>query len=279
MKGKKMSLSLEHLQEWNSSISNVLKSLNTPELPSTLINAINTLIYTESMIVCLEKKGLPPILLASEGVPLLKESLLLDRYFTMIYLIDPFCLAVQNGLSEGFYHITDIAPDDFLDSEYYKSFYVKSDTKEDCYFIIDINPETKISICIYHNKHDYSYSRQEIALARSAYPLIKELALMAWKTSEHSATSKENSEDKSLSEQIEASFNKFGDGILTTREREVAHLILRGHSSKSAARELSISPGTVQEHRKKTYLKLEISSQAELFSFFIDYISSNGTLK
>jgi len=253
--------------------------LHTTEFPSALINAIKTLIYTESMIVCLEKKGLPPTLLASEGVPLLKESLLLDRYFTMIYLIDPFCLAVKNGLAEGFYHITDIAPDGFFDSEYYKSFYVKSDTKEDCYFIIDIDQETKISICIYHNKHDYSYSKQEIALARSAHSLIKELALIVWKTSNHTVIAEENSEVKSLSKQVEASFNKFGDGILTAREREVAHLILRGHSSKSAARELSISPGTIQEHRKKIYCKLEISSQAELFSFFIDYISSNGVLK
>lgn len=274
-----MSLSLDHLKEWNSSISSAIKSMHTTEFPCALINAIKTLIYTESMIVCMEKKGLPPTLLASEGVPLVKENLLLDRYFTMIYLIDPFCLAVENGLAEGFYHITDIAPDDFFDSEYYKSFYVKSDTKEDCYFIIDIDLETKISICIYHNKHDYSYSKQEKELARGAYSLIKELALMVWKTTNHVVTTEGNADVKSLSKQIEASFNKFGDGVLTAREREVAHLILRGHSSKSAARELSISPGTIQEHRKKIYCKLDISSQAELFSFFIDYISSNDTFK
>jgi DNA-binding CsgD family transcriptional regulator len=274
-----MSFSLDHFTQWNSSVSNALKCLHTTEFPTALISAIKTLIYTESMIVCLEKKGLPPTLLASEGVPLVKENLLLDRYFTMIYLIDPFCLAVENGLSEGFYHITDIAPDDFFDSEYYKSYYVKSDTKEDCYFIIDIDQETKISICIYHNKHDYSYSKEEILFARSTYSLIKELALMVWKTSNLNVITEENSVVKSLGKQIEASFNKFGSDILTAREREVAHLILRGHSSKSAARELSISPGTVQEHRKKIYFKLDISSQAELFSFFIDYISSSDEQK
>ncbi|MCY1450129.1 Bacterial regulatory protein, luxR family [compost metagenome] len=68
----------------------------------------------------------------------------------------------------------------------------------------------------------------------------------------------------------------FGADLLTEREREIAHLLLRGHSVKSSARVLDISPETVRMHRKHLYTKLEISSQAELFSLFIDWLTQDG---
>jgi DNA-binding CsgD family transcriptional regulator len=79
----------------------------------------------------------------------------------------------------------------------------------------------------------------------------------------------------SLNQQIEAAFMNFGSPLLTVRERENAHLILRGHSVKSTARVLNISPETVRMHRKNLYTKLEISSQAELFALFIDWLTRN----
>ncbi|MNN87274.1 Transcriptional regulatory protein UhpA [compost metagenome] len=66
----------------------------------------------------------------------------------------------------------------------------------------------------------------------------------------------------------------FGGDRLTEREREIAHLLLRGHSVKSSAKVLEISPETVRMHRKNLYTKLEISSQAELFALFIDWLTA-----
>ena len=52
--------------------------------------------------------------------------------------------------------------------------------------------------------------------------------------------------------------------------KEISQLLLRGHSSKSVARELDIAPGTVMVHKRNLFAKLNISSQYELFSLFID---------
>ncbi|MNE91634.1 Transcriptional regulatory protein UhpA [compost metagenome] len=71
---------------------------------------------------------------------------------------------------------------------------------------------------------------------------------------------------------MQAAFESFGCQVLTDREREVAHMILRGHSVKSTAIELGISPETVRMHRKNLYLKLQINSQSELFARFIDWL-------
>lgn len=50
---------------------------------------------------------------------------------------------------------------------------------------------------------------------------------------------------------------------LTPREQELLTLFSRGHSYKSAARELGISPLTVGDHVKAIYRKLEVRSRGE----------------
>jgi DNA-binding CsgD family transcriptional regulator len=67
-------------------------------------------------------------------------------------------------------------------------------------------------------------------------------------------------------------FDNFGADLLTEREREITQLLLRGHSTKSIARTLSIAPGTVMVHKRNLFAKLGITSQFELFSRFIDSI-------
>jgi DNA-binding CsgD family transcriptional regulator len=74
--------------------------------------------------------------------------------------------------------------------------------------------------------------------------------------------------DNTASEQEER-FHDFGSDVLTTREREIAQLILIGHSSNSISMSLGISLPTVKTHRRNIYSKLQISSQAELFSLFL----------
>ena len=51
---------------------------------------------------------------------------------------------------------------------------------------------------------------------------------------------------------------------LTEREREVLDLVLSGSTSKEIARELVVSPRTVEAHRKNLLRKLEIGTVKEL---------------
>jgi DNA-binding CsgD family transcriptional regulator len=56
---------------------------------------------------------------------------------------------------------------------------------------------------------------------------------------------------------------------LTSRELQVMNLVLEGHSTKSLAAQLAISVETVRVHRRHIYAKLNVSSQAELFHWFL----------
>ncbi|MBF3246441.1 helix-turn-helix transcriptional regulator, partial [Pseudomonas aeruginosa] len=76
-----------------------------------------------------------------------------------------------------------------------------------------------------------------------------------------------------LAPRLQEVLRGFGRGVLTDREREACHLLLSGHSAKSSARLMDISPETVRMHRKNLYTKLEVGSQSELFALFIECLS------
>ncbi len=63
--------------------------------------------------------------------------------------------------------------------------------------------------------------------------------------------------------------------ILSNREGEVINLILKGHSSESIGLILGISITTVKSHRKSSYQKLNISTQAELMYTYLSYLHKN----
>jgi DNA-binding CsgD family transcriptional regulator len=59
---------------------------------------------------------------------------------------------------------------------------------------------------------------------------------------------------------------------LTPREQEITKLLLKGFSAKSIACILGISPGTVRNHMKQVYSKLEVNFQVEPVGLFFEML-------
>lgn len=57
---------------------------------------------------------------------------------------------------------------------------------------------------------------------------------------------------------------------LSARERDVVRLVLAGHPTAGIAGKLGITPGTVKNHRRRIYGKLDITTERELFLQYID---------
>ena len=56
---------------------------------------------------------------------------------------------------------------------------------------------------------------------------------------------------------------------ITAREAQVVNLMIEGHSARAIGEALRISNETVRVHRRNIYEKLGISSQGELFRWFL----------
>jgi DNA-binding CsgD family transcriptional regulator len=272
---------LHSMQAWHRGLASACAAICDVSLPAKLAAALCQLTPIESILIILERKGLSPQLLYQQGVSAQYQEAVIHRYFSRGYLLDPFCLAVENGLAQGFYHLSEIAPDDFFNSEYYKTYYLKAGSVEDSYYIVDINAQSKISVCVYQGLSSTRFSAEQLNLLRLVEPMVRELLrqfanspALANLSNESSDPAQPSHLPANLHSQIQAAFMSFGAQWLTEREREVAHFVLRGHSVKSTAQELHISPETVRMHRKNLYSKLDISSQAELFALFIDWLTA-----
>lgn len=264
-------LALDALQNWHQALARAMRASHSPAFAAALVEALASLVPVESVMINLERCGGAPTLLHERGIPAKNRELLLQRYFSRGYLLDPFCLAVDQGLGEGFYTLGEIAPDDFFDSEYYKTYYLGAGSVEDCYFMLELDQQRRISISLYNGLSARPFQTEQLAVLRSLAPVILELGRQHWQRDPGEL--QPSSPD--LNQQLHNAFMSFGDGQLTARELEVCHLLLRGHSAKSSAKLLEISPETVRMHRKNLYIKLAISSQAELFSQFIQWLGKS----
>jgi DNA-binding NarL/FixJ family response regulator len=65
-------------------------------------------------------------------------------------------------------------------------------------------------------------------------------------------------------------------GQLTPREIAICGLVLRGFPSASVAERLEIAVGTVKNHRKSIYRKLDITTERELFLMLFDYLNGQA---
>lgn len=61
---------------------------------------------------------------------------------------------------------------------------------------------------------------------------------------------------------------------LTQREISICHLALRGFPSVSIAQQLDIAVGTVKNHRKSIYRKLDITTERELFLLLFNHVAT-----
>jgi len=79
---------------------------------------------------------------------------------------------------------------------------------------------------------------------------------------------------------VQSTIENFASSLLTQRERQVLFYMISGYSSALTAQRLNTTEGTIKIHRKNIHKKLDIGSQAELFSLFINCIafaSPDGT--
>ena len=201
-----------------------------------------------------------------------------DRYKVFVtdyqdgpYLLDPFFLAATQNGPTGVHRMRDLAPDRFYQGEYFRSYYVRTGLAEEVGYFVALPGGARIVLSLM--RAERPFSARNLRDLAELYPLIEACVHQNWGDLAGLFSTNLPASSDAAASRIEQSFQSFGQGLLTPREREVVEYTLKGHSADATGRILEISPGTVRIHRRNIYAKLQIGSQGELFSRFIQTIS------
>ena len=204
-----------------------------------------------------------------DNFPSIKRKVFVEDYQEGPYLLDPFYLACENNVAPGLYRIKDLAPDRFFQGEYYQNYYARTGLAEEIGYFIQIPGNTFVVVSLM--RAEKAFSAKAFRKLEEFWPVVRAVCLRHWGyLSTKSGIDKKNHSNAMIHQSIAFAFTNFGGGILTPREKQVVEFTLKGHSAEAVGRILEISPGTVRIHRRNVYSKLQINSQGELFSKFID---------
>ncbi len=273
-RSKKINLGTD---EWISKLSFCIASLGSSEFPKNLVSALLSIAqFDHSVFFAYHQKEKPICLYSNFSSE--ERAVFVDDYVQGPYLLDPFFKACERSVETGLYRLSDIAPDRFLQSEYYRSYYIRTGLSEEICYTIYLSEGVSVVISLMRSRISAKFSAREFKLFSSLVPVVNSLAQQHWKEIDGwfktESTDQEVSDNRTIIENIVSTL--LGSRI-TPRESQVVAHVLEGHSSEAIARYLDISVGTVRIHRRNIYAKLNISSQQELFSIFFKTIKTART--
>jgi DNA-binding CsgD family transcriptional regulator len=186
-------------------------------------------------------------------------------YLDGVYQLDPFYTWFAKHKQTSAMLIRDVAPDRFQLTEYYRRYKKNIELQDEMAIFVDLRDGRYLFFSIGRRGSEPRFRRKELGAINRDLPVIASLCRQHFAESSY-----ENLSGSVDDQRLQFALERFGEDALTPREHEVAVCILKGHSSKSLAREIDISPETVKIHRRNIYRKLGISSQSELFLRFLN---------
>ncbi|MDM3871595.1 LuxR C-terminal-related transcriptional regulator [Porticoccus sp. W117] len=255
------------LDVFSEAVASLLPTLGSDSFPGQLVAVLKRLVSFNNALVLLYRKNQKP-LLAYNDLPSSEREVNVVRFMEGAYLLDPCFRAIADNEVNGFYRLKNIVPNGFGSSEYYRSYYRYTGLTDEFGYNLSLGEGIGINIALGRTQTSQGINRRDVQVLEEITPLIAELCRQHW------GQKIVNGDNTNLPHQLESALDNFGRSILTDRETQVVQLFLHGHSTRSIAEKLGISPETVKLHRKNSYAKLDVCSQAELFYLFIDSLSS-----
>ena len=258
------------LSSFSSLFSSVIIEIGKENLSQELIKILRNLVNFDTAVIVEYQLGEKPIIHHNDLPPKNIDSQI-EAFVNSAFLLDPFYRAALDRKISGIHRLSDLAPQGFRKTEYYRSYFKLTKIKDEIGYVFHLNGEQFINISLGRLASSSRFKRKELNMLDCITPIISSICIAQWA---QRSTTKLSMPSNSLPMQLDTALKYFGTAFLTERETQVVQLFLHGHSTKSIADKLCISPETVKLHRKNSYAKLDVSSQAELFYLFIDSLSS-----
>lgn len=252
---------------WHQLLAQLIEQANKASFPEHLADCLRQVLSIPSVMISAHKGRHRPLLIYDDYPPH-QRAHAIERYLNKTYLLDPFCLAIERKVEAGVYRLKELAPDRFHSSEYFQHYYRLLQLDDEVAVLADVGADVVIMVSLGFRQNEALLTRKGLSALKHIAPVIQVLLseFWYWQSNSYLSSMDENAP-------VEVAFESFGRGVLTPREREIVHLLLAGHSAKSAAQALGISDGTVKVHRKNLYQRLNVASQSQLFRLFLDHVA------
>lgn len=252
-----MSLDLHNLA-WHRSAGKLIMQLNRPAFWSSLVRVLNEYVPIDNWVVLVFGDQHVQVISVPEVADAEEVDALTQHYVKGLFLLDPFYIANRENPQSGFFHLSDIAPEHFLTTEYYQRYFEQYISVDEVQYNVQLDAGRTLCISL---GSQVRFGPEQITTLDIIKPWVT--ALM------HQRMCFENEVEKNLSESPPWSEAIIQLGTqITTREKDVLTLLLSGFSNKEIAGKLSLSAETIKVHRRNLYNKLHIKSQSELFARF-----------
>jgi DNA-binding CsgD family transcriptional regulator len=254
--------------EWQHAVARLIMAGASAQATPALIAALSQLVDHQGTCLLAFHRDAPPEVVHHTLEPAGARHYL-DRYLAGPYLLDPLYQLAMQASKPGSCRYRDEAPDRFRSSEYYRQYCERTHLGDEIDFLLDVEDACTLALVV--ARREKRFSRAEMSRLVQIEPVVHAAMRNIWLS--RVASNRPRARDTSVHRRLIQCFNNFGAGSLTEREQEITQLLLRGFSTKAIARELGIAPGTVMVHKRNLFAKLEITSQYELFSRFIDRLT------
>ncbi|MEB8385773.1 LuxR C-terminal-related transcriptional regulator [Rhodobacteraceae bacterium KMM 6894] len=245
--------------------------------PRAIDEAIRALVPFDNSMVFAYAPGNPPIGVYTDLPTEAETAIVIDKYILGPYLLDPLYDEVQRGRKGGLAKLSAIAPDEFRKTEYYERHYLRTRITDEIGFFMGLPNDVTAVLSITRRNGSAGFTPDDYARLSDAADLITALGKRHWADLYlrfADADLAAGARGAAPLGPVEEMLRSLQRDTLSDRQAEVIGYLLKGHSNTSISLHLGISAETVKVHRRNAYANLGISSQAELFSIFIDHLSS-----
>lgn len=254
--------------EMISALAKMTEAIGTPDWFDCVLNLLGTVCSIDSGGAMVYYRQQRPRRIVHRFNPQ-ERALPEDAYLSGPYVLCPNYQLFVRGSPSGIYWLRDIAPDDFYESEFYRIFYSQIGLSDSIDLLWRINDDTALNIFIERSIRHAKFQPEDLVAINMMLPLI---FAAATKHHELTAIVSRRDADNLTHRKVQSTIENFASSLLTQRERQVLFYMISGYSSSLTAQRLNTTEGTIKIHRKNIHRKLDIGSQAELFSLFINCI-------
>jgi DNA-binding CsgD family transcriptional regulator len=190
------------------------------------------------------------------------------RYLEIYYLYDPFFHYWRGRQRPGVVPLRNLAGRDVKRGRYVAEFLAQSVICDEVGLLLDDGPGWCLGIFLERSRK--AFSGAEIARLQGQFPVFA--ALHALDIKSRQPGFRRTDQAPAVARKVD---EHLPDGLwpeLSNRERQLVGLILAGYPTALIARRLSISVGTVKNHRRSIYRKLDITTERELFLQYFEQL-------